>query len=77
MTPRRFRKSSYSCDSWNCVEVAGCWRKSSYSSESFNCIEIATGSSVLVRDSKDPDGTVLKFGTEAWIEFIEGLKGGN
>jgi hypothetical protein len=37
-----WRKSSYSNDSGNCVEVAfSDWRKSSYSSGTGNCVEVA------------------------------------
>ena len=45
-------------------KVAAAWRKSSYSgANGGNCVEVADGpGSVLVRDSKDPDGPRLAFG---------------
>ncbi|GAA2635933.1 hypothetical protein GCM10010399_80960 [Dactylosporangium fulvum] len=49
------------------------WHKSSRSN-SGNCVEVAIdGASVLVRDSKDIDGPVLRFGADEWIRFLTGL----
>ncbi|MFG2195511.1 DUF397 domain-containing protein [Streptomyces sp. NPDC048639] len=65
-------KSSYSSEQGgNCIEIAYAWRKSSYSSEQGGaCVEIsAHPTTVHVRDSKDPDGPVLDFSTEAWASF--------
>jgi Domain of unknown function (DUF397) len=45
------------------------WRKASYSFANGNCIEVASG--VRVRDSKDPDGPVLRFSPDAWRLFTE------
>jgi hypothetical protein len=52
------------------------WRKSSYSgSGGGNCTEVAiTTNCVLVRDSKNPDGAKLAFGTEAWQAFTDQVK---
>jgi Domain of unknown function (DUF397) len=51
------------------------WRKSSYSGNNGGqCVEIATRGVVLVRDSKDPHGAVLKVAPEMWQEFIKHLK---
>ncbi|MEU3147454.1 MULTISPECIES: DUF397 domain-containing protein [unclassified Streptomyces] len=53
-------KSSYSSDDGpSLVEVA--WRRSSYSgADTPSCIEVATvPDSILVRDSKNPDGPRL------------------
>lgn len=50
-----------------------CWRRSSYSNgEGGECVEVADGipAAVPVRDSKDPDGPALVFGTAAWEHFI-------
>lgn len=54
------------------------WIKSSYSDSFANCVEVAAGAdgTVVVRDSKDPDGPVLRFGQAAWEAFIEGAKKG-
>ena len=52
------------------------WRKSSRSGTS-NCVEVALcGSSVLVRDSKDPSGPVLAFSSEEWEAFLAGARRG-
>ncbi|HEY6314387.1 MAG TPA: DUF397 domain-containing protein [Streptosporangiaceae bacterium] len=52
------------------------WRKSSYSgSNSGNCIEVADHDSrVLVRDSKDQTGPMLRFTPDAWRRFAERVK---
>ncbi len=52
------------------------WRKSSYSTGKQNCVEVArTARQTAVRDSKDPDGPALVFGTRAFALFVEGLRG--
>lgn len=54
------------------------WRKASYSSNGGgNCVEVAgqTGR-VLVRDTKDRTGPVLRFSPAAWRRFADRLKGG-
>ncbi|MFF3651337.1 DUF397 domain-containing protein [Streptomyces sp. NPDC002181] len=64
-------KSSYSTnDGPNCVEVA--WTKSSYSTaDGADCIEVArTPGTVLVRDSKRPDGGRLAVAPAAWVGFV-------
>lgn len=33
-------------------------------------------SDVLLRDSKDPDGTVLRFTRSEWDAFVEGVRTG-
>jgi hypothetical protein len=47
------------------------WRKSSYSSNNGNCVEVARNlpGVVVVRDSKDPDGSALVFSREGWRPF--------
>ena len=41
------------------------------------CVEVKrTPTNVLVRDSKDPDGTVLDFTSDEWGAFIGGVKQG-
>ena len=52
------------------------WRKSSYSGNNGgDCVEVAnTARLIAVRDSKDPDGTRLAFGREAWQVFAAKVK---
>jgi hypothetical protein len=46
------------------------WRSSTTSGEA-NCVEVAVArGSVLIRDSADRDGTVLKFPPVAWSAFL-------
>jgi hypothetical protein len=54
------------------------WRKSTYSGgASGNCTEIAAiPGTVLVRDSKDPDGPRLAIGRHAWEAFAAAVKAG-
>jgi hypothetical protein len=56
------------------------WRKSSYSgNDGGNCIETAPGfipGAVPVRDSKDPQGPALIFGTDAFTAFVTAVKAG-
>jgi Domain of unknown function (DUF397) len=53
------------------------WRKSSYSGgEGGNCVEVAEVTSrVLVRDTKDKTGPMLRFTPDAWRRFSEQMKG--
>jgi Domain of unknown function (DUF397) len=52
------------------------WRKSSYSGgQGGNCIEAADHAGrILVRDSTDRQGPVLRFGSAAWRIFTARLK---
>jgi hypothetical protein len=71
-----WRKSSYSSGSGNaCVEVAA-WRKSSYSGASGNaCVEVGDGDRVvLVRDTTDRPGAVLRVSAQAWRMFTTALR---
>ena len=41
------------------------------------CVEVADiGSDVLIRDSKDPTGQVLRFTREEWENFTDAVKEG-
>ncbi|MFI0797049.1 DUF397 domain-containing protein [Micromonospora rubida] len=52
------------------------WRKSSRSDDG-NCVEVAfTDDAVLARDSKEPDGLVLRFSPQRWRSFITDLRAG-
>jgi hypothetical protein len=74
----RWRKSSNSNDSANCVEVAAGWRKSSYSDANGECVEVAdTDRRIAVRDTKQHGrGPVLEFPTHAWRDFLAQAKSG-
>ncbi|MFI2188918.1 DUF397 domain-containing protein [Streptomyces sioyaensis] len=48
------------------------WIKSSYSSsDGPECVEVATASdTILIRDSKNPDGPRLTFTPTTWADFL-------
>jgi Domain of unknown function (DUF397) len=47
------------------------WRKSSHSGGGNDCVEIAAVDfRTAVRDSKNPDGPVLRFESACWRTFI-------
>jgi hypothetical protein len=53
------------------------WRRSRRC-ETANCVEAAAwGGGVAVRDSKDPDGPVLRFTMEEWTAFVAGVREGD
>jgi Domain of unknown function (DUF397) len=55
------------------------WIKSTYStSQGSECVEIASlaDGGRAVRDSKDPDGPVLRFTADEWRTFIRRVKAG-
>ena len=53
------------------------WFKSSRSTNNGACVEVAfVPGHVAARDSKDPGGAVLVFGTKAWRAFVDGVKNG-
>ncbi|WOX09582.1 DUF397 domain-containing protein [Streptomyces sp. N50] len=51
------------------------WRKSRASGGGgAECVEVAwTGETVLVRDSRDPQGAVVTFAPHAWVEFVHSV----
>ncbi|MFJ8083491.1 DUF397 domain-containing protein [Streptomyces sp. NPDC096205] len=80
-TRAEWRKSSYSGGTGGeCVECAplgtATWRKSSYSGDTGgDCVEVADlRPHLAVRDSKNPDGPVLRFPATAWSAFVESVK---
>jgi hypothetical protein len=51
------------------------WRTSSHSGGQGNCVEVAGhGNRVLVRDTKDRTGSVLRFSPAAWRRFADQVK---
>jgi hypothetical protein len=52
------------------------WRKSSYSGgQGGNCVEVADYESrVVVRDTRNRTGPVLRFAPDAWRRFAKQLK---
>jgi hypothetical protein len=51
------------------------WRKSSYSgSNGGECVEVAAAATVLVRDTADRSGPVLRFTAEAWRAFTAAIR---
>jgi hypothetical protein len=51
------------------------WRKSTRSMSNGACIEIALAASlVAVRDSKDPDGSILLYNMSEWRAFLDRAK---
>lgn len=54
------------------------WRKSTRSNDEGACVEVAmlgTGGA-LVRDSKNPAGSVLEFSAREWAAFTAGVRDG-
>ena len=52
------------------------WRKSSFCA-SGECVEVAAHSGMIVlRDSKDPSGGMLRYTAEEWQSFVKGIKAG-
>ena len=75
MSRAPWRKSTYSNNGGNCVEVAT-WRKASYSGNGGECVEagVAEAGWVLVRDTTDRGGSTLTFPATAWHTFAADLK---
>jgi hypothetical protein len=55
------------------------WRKASYSSNGgANCVEVADhGKDVIVRDTQDRTGAVLRLSPAAWRRFTGQVKSGS
>lgn len=53
----------------------GSWFKSSYSGgNNPSCVEARfSGGGIDIRDSKAPEGSVLRFGPDAWQKFLDRL----
>jgi hypothetical protein len=54
------------------------WVKSSLSFANGNCVEVANlpGGNVAVRNSRKPEGPVLRFTPDEWHAFIGGVRNG-
>jgi hypothetical protein len=50
------------------------WRKSSFSGSQANCVEIAASDRVLVRDTKNNSGAMLRFTPASWRKFADEVK---
>ena len=51
------------------------WRKSSHSGgNGGSCVEVANTDEVLVRDTQDPYGPVLRFTPDTWRRFADQVK---
>ena len=50
------------------------WIKSSYSGSQANCVELTVRDRIMVRDTKDRTGHVLRFTPTAWRHFAEQLE---
>jgi hypothetical protein len=52
------------------------WHKSSYSGTQGNCVEVARNlpGLVVVRDSKEPDGTRLVVSDHVWRGFLASIR---
>ena len=53
------------------------WKKSTLSGGACDCVEVAVvPDAILARDSKDPEGPVLRFSINSWREFTRSVQGG-
>jgi Domain of unknown function (DUF397) len=51
------------------------WRKSTYSGGEGNCVEVADDRNrVMVRDTNDRTGVILRFTADAWQTFASRVK---
>ncbi|GAA0840946.1 DUF397 domain-containing protein [Streptosporangium amethystogenes subsp. fukuiense] len=60
------------------IPLALAWRKSSKSAQQDNCVEVAAlpGGGRAIRDSKDPNGPILRFASSDWQSFVRSTKSG-
>lgn len=58
--------------------LTGPWRKATASGASGNCVEVAplSDGGMAVRDSKNPENSVLKFTPGEWSAFLDGVQKG-
>jgi len=52
------------------------WRKASFC-QSGECVEVAQqDGAIVLRDSKEPGESVLRYTAEEWLAFVRGVKAG-
>jgi hypothetical protein len=54
------------------------WIKSSFSNATGSCVETRSvvEDEICVRNSRDPEGPVLRFTKQEWTAFVAGVKAG-
>jgi hypothetical protein len=51
------------------------WRKASFSTADGQCVEVARAQDLIaIRDSKNPDGPMLRFTMDQWKKFLAVVK---
>jgi len=57
-------------------DAGSIWRKSSCSYGTGDCVQIAPqdGMCIAVRDSKNPQGAILRFTPTSWRDFVAGVR---
>jgi hypothetical protein len=65
----RWRMSSFSGETGDCVELGVTWRKTSFSSEAGACVEL--GNVGAVRDSKNPAGPRISVDLDALVRWVK------
>lgn len=64
----RFSQKSLAQVSWQVARLC----------HSGNCIRVAADdNAILIGDSKDPEGPVLRYSREEWSVFVEGIRQGD
>jgi len=60
------------------TQAALTWRRSSFSGDGNNCVEVAAApAGVGVRDSKNPDGGIIRLTSPAWRRLSARAKAGD
>jgi hypothetical protein len=54
------------------------WRKPTFSIANGDCAEVASAAGiVVVRDTKDPSGTILNYSSGSWLSFVTDIRRGS
>lgn len=74
-----YRKSKASISNGACIEVGNDdepdnYRKSNDSMANGNCVEVGSRGVIVVRDTTDRTGPVVKYSAEAWEVFTAKIK---